>query len=106
GGTLGASNLDLLDEFSARESLKRERGFRRVIGEERIIGTVDFDDMPPNQAARKAGRPVARIVELLPNNRVGEGFATGFIVSSGLLFTNWHVFPDAGEARQCGAQFG
>lgn len=106
GGPQAASSPDRVARFMARESLKRATRYRRVVGEERILGPINLQEVPPTEAARAAGRPVARIVELLANNRVGEGFATGFQVSSGLLFTNWHVFPDAGQARGCGAQFG
>lgn len=106
GGPQAASSPERVAMFMARESIKRATTFRRIIGEERVIDTVDWDEFPRTAEARTAGRPVARIVELLANNRVGDGFATGFAINPGLLVTNWHVFADAADARDCGAQFG
>ncbi|MEK6279185.1 MAG: trypsin-like peptidase domain-containing protein [Acidobacteriota bacterium] len=106
GGPQAATNPERTASFIAREALKRTMRFHGV-GNERMIGpTLDLDDVPPNEIAKKAGRPIARIVELLETNRVGEGFATGFLVAPGLLVTNWHVFAQPGEAIGCGAQFG
>lgn len=106
GGPMAATSPERAASFVARETLKRtlrERG----LGFERVIGpTIDWEDIPPTVEAKKAGRPVARIVELLATNRVGEGFATGFVVSPGLLMTNWHVFAQPTDAKGCGAQFG
>jgi endonuclease G len=106
GGSLAASDPVRAASYVARENLKRAAR-HRGIGLERIIGgSEELDDVPPTVAARRAGRPVARIVELLDSNRVGEGFATGFVVAPGLLMTNWHVFDAAGDPLGCGAQFG
>ncbi|MCR5868225.1 DNA/RNA non-specific endonuclease [Aquincola sp. J276] len=90
-------------EREARKVPYRAMGFAL----ERMIGpTLDFDDLPPTPAALEAGKPVARIVELLDRKRIGDGFATGFMLSGGLLLTNWHVFKQPGDAIGCGAQFG
>jgi endonuclease G, mitochondrial len=106
GGPAAATNRTRTASFVARETLKRDARFLGL-GEERIIGgSVELDDVAPTLAARKAGRPVARIVELLGANRVGEGFATGFMVTPDLLLTNCHVFSKSSEAVGCGAQFG
>lgn len=106
GGTQAAATPERVEMFRARESIKFAA--RVDVGLERIIGgSDDIDDVPSDDRARRAGRPVARIVELLSSTRVGDGFATGFLVRpGGPLLTNWHVFADADEARGCGAQFG
>lgn len=76
------------------------------IGLERKIGsTLDFVENAPSEAARKAGRPVVRIVNSCDPNVEAVGFATGFLVGSRLLLTNWHVFPDLAEAKGNGANF-
>ncbi len=106
GGPLAASDPARAASYVARETMKRALRFRGI-GFERVIGaTQDLDDMPPTPAARTAGRPVARVVELLDGNRVGEGIATGFVVAPGLLMTNWHVFDSVEDATGCGAHFG
>jgi len=55
---------------------------------------VEDDDLMPIryfEMGKLAARPVGRIhVDLGP--RVGEGYATGFLVAPGVLLTNWHVF--------------
>jgi endonuclease G, mitochondrial len=105
-GPVAAATPERRERYLDRES--RKATFRaQGLGWERMIGpTLDFDDLPPTTSALEAGKPVARIVELLDTNRVGEGFATGFLVSGGLLMTNWHVFGAPGEAVGCAAQFG
>ena len=106
GGSAAASSPARAASFAARESRKRAIRFEGV-GFERIVGpTMDLEDIPPNPTARQAGQPIARIVELVDTNRIGEGFATGFLVGPQLLMTNWHVFAQPGDAIGCGAQFG
>jgi len=106
GGPLEASEATRVESFLARESLKGVVRFGGV-GLERVIGdTLDLDDMPPTLAARQAGQPVARVVELLSQTRIGEGFATAFKVAPGLMMTNWHVFEHASDAKGSGVQFG
>jgi endonuclease G len=79
---------------------------RLPIGLERKIGsTLDFVEYGPSEAARKAGRPVARIVNSCDPNVEAMGFATGFVVAPRLLLTNWHVFPDVASARGNGVNF-
>lgn len=83
----------------------REAG-RLPIGLERKIGsTLDFIENAPSEAARKAGRPVVRIVTSCEPNVIAVGFATGFVVAPRLILTNWHVFPDLASARGNGANF-
>jgi endonuclease G, mitochondrial len=73
---------------------------------ERQIGvTLDFADLPPDEQALKAGRPVVRIVGLGGAGVVPEPIATGFLVAPDLLLTNHHVFRARDEARGTGAQF-
>jgi len=97
--------------FVARESLftqaalLRKQGNLPVFLERKIGPTLDFLDSAPTEAARKAGRPVARIVTSIDPSREAQGFATGFLISPTLLMTNWHVFPDAGSATGTGANF-
>ena len=92
--------------YMAREFRKasaRPHGF----GFERKIGDgLEFDAVAPTEDALIAGHPVAMIVDLLGNGRVGDGFATGFLVHGPLLITNWHIFAEPGEADGMGAQFG
>lgn len=99
---------------------KRERNFevrettRAIIGTvkpgefgipEKLIGsTKDLRKIAPNETAKKAGRPVARLHQFVPG-RIPEGFGTGFLVSSRLLLTNHHVFMNEGEADGCAANF-
>ena len=83
----------------------REAG-QLPIGLERKIGaTLDFVENAPSEAARKAGRPVVRMVTTCDPKVVAVGFATGFVVSPQLILTNWHVFPDVAQARGNGANF-
>src|SRR5262245_34230216 len=45
---------------------------------ERKIGpTLDFDPNAPSEAARKAGRPVARIIETVDPGVQAQGYGTG-----------------------------
>lgn len=106
GGPAAATSPERTASFVARENRKNVLRFRGV-GFERMIGpTMDLDDVAPTVEAKHAGRPIVRIVELVANNRIGEGFATGFMVAPGLLMTNWHVFAQPGDAVGVGAQFG
>ena len=105
GGPRAASAPDRVARFEAREHIKaiiRPPG----VGFERKIGpTLDLDDSP-NETERMAGAAVARLVELKASGKIGDGFATGFLVTPELLMTNWHVFERRSDAEGCGAQFG
>ncbi|CAH0254388.1 DNA/RNA non-specific endonuclease [Roseomonas sp. CECT 9278] len=98
--------------FDARQSAlatarRLHREGRLPLGIERRLGaTLDLDIFAPSEAARIAGRPVARIVRGFRPGMVPEGLASGFLVADNLLLTNWHVFPDGAEARGLGANFG
>jgi endonuclease G len=73
---------------------------------ERQIGpSLDWSLQPPDQAARLAGRAVARIVQKPQNGMEPVGIATGFIVYPGLLLTNYHVFGERDEPRYAQANF-
>lgn len=75
-------------------------------GVERRLGpSLDFVPRAPSDQARKAGRPVARIVDTLSTGFEPQGFATGFLIAPDLLMTNWHVFPTRADAGGCGANF-
>src|SRR5262245_51661497 len=83
--------------FEEREKLRASfdstshRNLRRL-AERQIGATLDFVDLPPDDQALKAGRPVVRIVTINGPDIVPEGFATGFLVAPDLLLTNYHVF--------------
>ncbi|MET0165174.1 MAG: DNA/RNA non-specific endonuclease [Vicinamibacterales bacterium] len=77
----------------------------RIAAERQVGATLDFADLPPNEQALKAGRPVVRIVTLGGPGIAPEGFATGFLVAPDLLLTNHHVFRTADEAVGAGAHF-
>lgn len=100
GGPARASSDRQLERWRRHEAMK---GGRRL--EVRIGDTFDWVDIPPSPESRKAGRPVARIVDLFDLKRIGEGFATGFVVPPGLLVTNWHVFATPAHTRSSGAHF-
>ena len=105
-GPLGAASQKQQDRYLSRQALKT---FRRPagLGEERKIGPrFEFDSVPPTLEALKSGQPVARIVELLGGGRIGDGFATGFLIHGPMLMTNWHIFANPGDAVGVGAQFG
>ena len=98
-------------QFTERETVLQRAAELRALGrlpiglERKIGATLDFIELAPSEAARRAGRPVIRIVTSCDPNVEAVGFATGFLVSPRLLLTNWHVFPDAATARGNGANF-
>ncbi len=100
GGPAMAASAPQLERWRRHEAMKELRTFEVRIGD-----TFDWVDIPPSPESRKAGRPVARIVDLVDSQRIGEGFATGFLVSPGLLVTNWHVFATPEHTRSSGAHF-
>jgi DNA/RNA endonuclease G, NUC1 len=100
GGPARASSARQLERWRRHEA---EKGVRFL--EVRIGDTFDWVDIPPSAESRKAGKPVARIVDLIDSKKIGEGFATGFVVSPGLLVTNWHVFATPAHTRSSGAHF-
>lgn len=107
---IGVITTEQRVRFNERQRL-RERfestGYRtlRVTAERMIGATLDFVDLPPDEQALKAGRPVVRLVTLGAAGIVPAGFATGFLVAADLLLTNHHVFRTADEAEGVGAQF-
>ena len=98
-------------QFAVRETIRGATLLRHREGTlptalERIIGpTIDLIDYAPSEAARIAGRPVARIVVLRGPGLEAEAVATGFLVTSRLLLTNWHVLPSKDSAIGLGANF-
>ncbi len=77
----------------------------RVTAERMIGATLDFVDLPPDEQALKAGRPVVRLITVAGSGIVPEGFATGFLIAPDLIITNHHVFRTRDEADGAGAQF-
>jgi endonuclease G, mitochondrial len=111
GGPERADSPKRVELYHAREEAKRLAYARAGVTEsffsERRIGpTLDLDDTPPNEAARLAGVPVGRIVQLNGSGGEPDGFATGFLVAPDLMITNYHVFATADECMNCGVQFG
>ncbi|PDQ20124.1 hypothetical protein CN311_15640 [Mesorhizobium sanjuanii] len=92
------SSFDQASELKAQGRLP-------VFVERKMGPTLDWYTLPPDDAARAAGRPVARIVANVDPKVDPVGFATGFMVSPNVLLTNWHVFPDPGSVRGTGANF-
>jgi endonuclease G, mitochondrial len=103
-GVGAADSLKRQIEYATRlQRAHRGSGFR---ANEAILGTNDLVPFAPSEASRAAARPVARIVELHGSGYQPTGFATGFLIAaSGLLLTNWHVFPKEEHAYGCGANF-
>ncbi len=98
--------------FEARKAIIAEAVELRRRGElpsfiERKIGpTLDWLSLAPDEAARKAGLPVARIVDSVDPAAEPSGYGTGFLVHPQILMTNHHVFPDVASAIGAGANFG
>lgn len=89
-----------------RQACKLRRQGLLPPGLERRMGpTLDFMDAAPSEAARRAGRPVARLVDRSGPGLLPQGFATGFLVTPELLLTNQHVFPEAAFAAGAAANF-
>jgi endonuclease G len=98
-------------KFAAREALRRSaltqwRNHTLPVALERTIGpTLDMSAQPPDEAARRAGRPVARIVVMPRRGDKAEAIATGFLITPRLLLTNHHVLPGGDSAAGLGANF-
>ena len=111
-GGAGAADSPMRNaRFRAREaSFAQARELRSLgrlpLGIERKMGpTLDWTPYAPSDGARRAGRPVARVVMLGRPGTQPEGFATSFLITSRLLLTNHHVFPTRGDALGTGANF-
>jgi endonuclease G, mitochondrial len=110
-GPGAADSLDRQEKYRKRvQDIEMLRTIGRRVefpfGVERRINLIwEPVPTPPSERARKAGRPVARIVGSADPNIDGEWLATGFLVAPDLLMTNWHVFPSRDEAVGCGANF-
>ena len=104
-GPMAADTPDRATKFLVREGLRRALGpYPRV--SERMIGpTLDFSSYAPDENARKAGAPVARIIQMPQPGVIPDGFGSGFLVAPQLLLTNHHVFPTLPEAKNTGANF-
>jgi endonuclease G, mitochondrial len=70
---------------------------------ERLIGNNDLVDEFYLERALVAARPVMRITLRDAAGRE-RGWATGFMVSTHLLLTNWHVFPTRDETANAIAE--
>lgn len=106
----GRETLARLDKYAARENMRdqlRTPAYRNHLAflEKQIGATLDFENLPPNAQAQKAGRSVARIVALNGSGIQPSAVASGFLVAPGLLLTNHHVFRSKEEALRTAAQF-
>ena len=110
-GAGAADSAERQRRFAQREAVRdlararlRDGTLPRAL--ERTIGlALDMAASPPSEAARLAGRPVARIV-VMPDRRGGaEAVATGFLITSRLFITNHHVLPSRSSAAGLGANF-
>ncbi len=110
-GAGAADSVDRRWKFAQREAVRRSAIARLRDGTlpralERMIGpALDMSAKPPSEAARLAGRPVARIVVMPARKEVPAALATGFLVTSRLLITNHHVLPSRAAAAGLGANF-
>lgn len=106
-----ADSVERQTQFARRVARLRSLGTSEVrrafsMGVERRLGPrLNWVGLPPSEQARRAGRPVARILDSVAPGIDARGFATGFLISTDLLMTNWHVFSEADDARGCGANF-
>lgn len=111
GGPLAAASPAVRANYLERETTKLLKAIVQPPGfagppflERRIGGALEWDQIAPTAQARSAGRPVARIVSL-SDGRISDGYATGFLIASDLLVTNWHVFASSEDTQSSGAQF-
>lgn len=110
-GAGAADTAERRRRFARREAVRssalarlRDGTLPRAL--ERMIGpALDMSAKPPNEAARLAGRPVARIVVMPDRQQTPEALATGFLVTPRLLLTNHHVLPSKSSAAGLGANF-
>jgi endonuclease G len=103
---MNQARFDGRQDSFAQAAILRAQGRLPVFIERKIGPTLDFMSGAPSDAARNAGKPVARIVSTVDPHLQAQGFASGFLVAPGLLLTNWHVFPDVASAAGTGANFG
>ena len=108
--TRGVETRVRMDKFEAREQMRqqlRSTAYRNNLAlmEKQIGATLDFEDLPPNEQAYKAGQSVARIVAINGGGLQPSAVASGFLVGPNLLLTNHHVFPSKEEAYGTAAQF-
>ena len=88
------------------EAAQRIPRSRLPLALERRLGPMwEVYNNAPSEAARLAGRPVARIVTSCNPKLQAYGFGTGFMVSKNLLLTNNHVLPTPSSAQGIGANF-
>jgi endonuclease G, mitochondrial len=110
-GPGAADSLDRQYRFASREAVRTaalasiDAGTLPIGLERRIGPSLDLIKYAPSDAARKAGRPVARIVIIPRPGFAAEGIATGFLIAPRLLLTNFHVFPSKPSARGLAANF-
>ncbi|MFA1627613.1 DNA/RNA non-specific endonuclease [Rhizobium mongolense] len=72
---------------------------------ERLVGSRDIVSINFFERSLEAARAVCRI-KILGRPASPPDYATGFLITSGLLLTNNHVLPDAETAANSLAEFG
>src|SRR5690349_6560906 len=92
-GAGAADSAERCWKFAQREAIRRSALTRLRDGTlpralERMIGpSLDMSASPPDDAARIAGKPVARIVVMPDGGDDVEAIATGFLVTPRLIIT-------------------
>jgi endonuclease G len=71
---------------------------------ERVIAGNDLQPISYLERGAIAARAIARI-KIMDSPGVQSGWGSGFLIAPGVLLTNHHVFPSAGQARHSFAQF-
>ena len=99
------ARFEARQELLSRAAGLREAGVLPVFVERKIGATLDYLSQAPSEAARRAGRPVGRIVSSVDPKIQADGYASSFLIHPGLLLTNWHVFPDRESAAGTGVNF-
>jgi endonuclease G len=112
GGEGAADSAERLADYARRRRAMQTARASYAAGampsplERRIGAALNLTPYAPSDAAKRAGKPVARIVELRGAGRQPEAVASGFMVSPRLLLTNHHVIPDRAAANGLAAHFG
>lgn len=90
--------LDLEDN-EERKRLRMAREVNMAVGLERIMGTIDFQDVYIFELLSRLSKSVCRIVK---GNRA---FGTGFLVADDIILTNHHVIEVPDDAKDMYAEF-
>jgi len=106
GGPVAADKPERVQAHLMRRLSRPPVTSRAMIGQERVIGDLNYSDFPPDAMAAAAGKPIARIISRPQDGYEAKGFGTGFLIAPGILITNHHVLPNAAAAAEAAANFG